>query len=137
MHDETRRLVVTIPAASPRPNRHRYGDDVSVSVTIPELFEQLDRWGWCYLLTVSDSGRPHLIALRPTVVGHGRARWIRLATAGGSACRNATHRPGVTLLFPPSERDGGFSLVVDGEATVEGDQVDVRPTGAVLHRPAP
>lgn len=106
-------------------------------MTIPELFDQLDRWGWCYLLTVSDSGLPHLIALRPTVVDHGSERRVRLATAGGLACRNATHRPGVTLLFPPSDHDGGFSLVVDGEASVEGAHVDVRPTSAVLHRPAP
>jgi hypothetical protein len=30
-----------------------------------------------------------------------------------------------------------MSLVVDGDATIDGDYVDVRPTWAVLHRKAP
>jgi hypothetical protein len=110
---------------------------VSVQVSIPELFEQVERWGWCYLLTVSDDGRPHLLALRPTVVEDGAERRLRLVTGGGSACRNARTRPAVTLVFPPGEHSDGFSLVVDGEATVVDVTVDVRPSDAVLHRPAP
>jgi hypothetical protein len=47
----------------------------------------------------------------------------------------------VMLVFPPSKPDG-FSLIVDGEAAVDGDGagdgdgVTVTPTWAVLHRPA-
>ena len=41
----------------------------------------------------------------------------------------------VVLLFPPIEADG-FSMIVDGEAEVNGDGVVVTPTWAVLHRPA-
>lgn len=104
---------------------------------IPELFEQVERWGWCYLLTVSDDGRPHLLALRPTAVDDGTEPKLRFVTGGGSACRNARARPAVTLVFPPGEHSDGFSLVVDGEATIDGAIVDVRPTGAVLHRPVP
>ena len=110
---------------------------MSVPVSIPELFEQVDRWGWCYLLTVSDTGRPHLLALRPIVVVVGAERRLRFITGGGSACRNARTRPAVTLVFTPGEHSDGFSLVVDGEATVDDVLVDVRPSGAVLHRPAP
>ncbi len=114
---------------------------MSISVTIPELFEQVDRWGWCYFLTVSDDGRPHMLALRPTVTGDGDARRLRFAVGGGRAARNAGARPAVTLVFPPHPDADGFSLVVDGDATVaetpDGASVDVRPTGAVLHRPAP
>lgn len=108
---------------------------MSIRVAIPELFEQLDRWGWCYLLTVSDDGRPHLVALRPSVDGAGDARRIRFDAGGGRAGRNALARPKVTLVFPPVDADG-YSLVVDGDATVDEVFVDVRPTGAVLHRPA-
>ena len=43
----------------------------------------------------------------------------------------------VSVVFPPSERSDGMSLVVDGQATVDGDLVDVAPTWAVLHRKAP
>ncbi|HSJ91384.1 MAG TPA: hypothetical protein VK917_04915 [Ilumatobacter sp.] len=110
---------------------------MSVPVAIPELFEQVDRWGWCYLLTVSDDERPHLLALQPTVTGEGDARRLRFDAGGGRACRNARSRSTVTLVFPPAEDADGFSLVVDGEATVDGAIVDVRPTSAVLHRPAP
>lgn len=110
---------------------------MSIEVPLPELFEQLGRWGWCYLLTVSDDRRPHLLALQPEVVGAGDDRRLRFDAGGGRAGRNAAARPAVTLVFPPAEHAEGFSLVVDGEATVDGATVDVRPTWAVLHRPAP
>ncbi|MFP5487248.1 MAG: pyridoxamine 5'-phosphate oxidase family protein [Acidimicrobiia bacterium] len=110
---------------------------MSIAVAIPELFEQIDRWGWCYLSTVSDDGRPHLVALRPLVAGDGDDRRLRLDAGGGRAFRNASARPAVTLVFPPIEGGDGFSLVVDGDATVDDVFVDVHPTWAVLHRPAP
>ena len=110
-------------------------------MSIPELFEQVERWGWCYLFTVSDGERPHLLALRPTVVGDGAERKLRFVTGGGTAYRNVGARPMVSLVFPPGEHSDGYSLVVDGEATID-DATDaaivaVRPSGAVLHRPAP
>ncbi len=42
----------------------------------------------------------------------------------------------ITLCYPPLDLTG-FSLVIDGEATVDDDTITVRPTAAVLHRPAP
>jgi hypothetical protein len=109
---------------------------VSVSIPVPELFDQVEAWGWCYLLTVSDDQRPHLLAVRPQVVGEGTDRRLRFVTGGGTACRNATTRPAVTVLFPPGPHSDGYSLVVDGEAGVDDAIVDVRPDAAVLHRPA-
>jgi hypothetical protein len=106
---------------------------VSIAVAIERLMEEVDRWGFGYLLTVGDDGRPRLLALRPQVSGD----VLRFDAGGGSTCRNASERPGVTIVFPPSGHSDGFSLVVDGEATVEGGMIDVRPTSAVLHRPAP
>lgn len=120
-----------------RVSRRGTVEPVSIAVPIPELFEQVDRWGWCYLLSVSDDGRPHLLALRPDVVGQDVGRRLRFDAGGGRAGRNAAARPAVTLVFPPAEHADGFSLVVDGDATVDGEHVDVRPTWAVLHRPAP
>lgn len=61
---------------------------------------------------------------------------------GRTTTGNATARPTVTLLWPP-DTPGGYSLIVDGEATVDaGDGtapggVVVTPTRAVLHRPVP
>jgi hypothetical protein len=110
---------------------------MSIEVPIDQLFADVGRWGFCYLLTVSEGERTHLLALRPTVRGDGDARVLRFDAGGGRACRNASDRPNVSLVFPPAEHSDGYSLVVDGDAAVDDVFVDVRPTWAVLHRPAP
>lgn len=110
---------------------------VSIEVPVERLFDEIGQWGFGYLLTVTDDARPHLLALIPTVHGDGAERVLRFDAGGGRACRNAAARPSVSLVFPPSERTDGMSLVVDGEARVDGDLVDVVPTWAVLHRKAP
>ncbi len=110
---------------------------MSIEVPIDDLFDQIDRWGFGYLLTVSDGERPHLLALRPTVIDGGDGRRLRFDAGGGRACRNAVARPSVSLVFPPGDHSDGFSLVVDGQATVDEQFVDIAPTWAVLHRPAP
>ena len=56
--------------------------------------------------------------------------------AGRTTLANATRSPAVSLLWPPNE-PGGYSLIVDGEATCDGDTVAIAPTRAVLHRPGP
>jgi hypothetical protein len=112
-------------------------DAVSIEVPIPQLFDEIEEWGFGYLLTVSDGERPHLLALRPAVSGTGDERVLRFDAGGGRACRNAAVRPSVTIVFPPKATSEGLSLVVDGDATVDENHVDVRPTWAVLHRAAP
>jgi hypothetical protein len=84
-----------------------------------------------YLITVSDDDRPHSVAVACEWDGD------ELVIAVGSrTLANARVRPRVTLLWPPRERDG-YSLIVDAEVldTAEG-AVRLRPTRAVLHRPA-
>jgi hypothetical protein len=115
---------------------------MSVKVLLNELGGEVPRWGFGYLLTTSAEGRTHVIALVPKVVepSPGDAldgALLRFEAGGGRACRNAAVQPEVTVLFPPRPDGDGFSLLVDGLATVEGDIVEVRPSGAVLHRPAP
>ena len=110
---------------------------MSIEVPIDQLFDEIGRWGFGYLVTVSADHRSHLLALRPIVSGEGDARRLRFDAAGGRACRNAAERADVSLVFPPAEHSDGYSLVVDGGATVDGQFVDVQPTWAVLHRPAP
>lgn len=113
--------------------------------------ELAQRGNLAYLLTVSDEGRPHCVAVS---VG-----WddVDLTVASGrTSVANAHARPHVTLLVPPSPTapaasgpdvgngpaEQGYSLIVDGDvaATAFADEgggtVRFRPTHAVLHRPA-
>ncbi len=89
-----------------------------------------------YLLTVRDDERPHSVSVP--------VRWDGdelVVPAGKTTAANAAARPRVALLWPPSAR-GGYSLIVDVTVTATtvvegGHQVTLRPTNAVLHRPAP
>ncbi len=113
---------------------------MSIEVPLDRLADEVSRWGFCYLLTVSDGERPHLLALHPQVLESGSTgsdAMLRLDGGGGRACRNAVDRPNVTLVFPPVAHSDGMSLVVDGTAAVDGPNIDLTPTWAVLHRAAP
>jgi hypothetical protein len=109
---------------------------MSIPVAIPDLAAATSNRGWAYLLTVRDDLRPHIVAVTPTWEGE------RLVMAvGRGTARNAEERPAVTLCYPPVDADG-YSLIVDGVASVRDDtdgerSVAVEPSDAVLHRPAP
>ena len=86
---------------------------------------------FAYLLTVSDDLRAHAVAVTPGIGDH------EITCAGGNrTCANAQARPAVSLLWPPA-RPGGYSLIVDGRAVVDGATVQIHPERAVRHRPAP
>ena len=58
-------------------------------------------------------------------------------SVGRGTARNAAARSAISLCYPPVD-DGGYSLIIDGTAAVDGEAtVRLAPTGAVLHRPAP
>lgn len=102
---------------------------MSIAVALEDLPGKLNEYPWGYLVT-SGEDRPHLLAVKPSVVEGG----LRCET-GHSSRANVVRHALVVLVFPPSQPDG-FSLIVDGEATVNGDGVVVAPTWAVLHRSA-
>lgn len=109
---------------------------MSIPIALDALAAEIARWDFAYLTTVSDDGRPHLLALRPTVLD-AVTPVVRFDAGGGRACRNATERPLVAVMFPPAAHSDGFSLVLDGVGDVDGAFVDVTVTSALLHRPAP
>jgi hypothetical protein len=103
---------------------------VSIPVDVADLARALEDFGAGYLLTVGESGAVKVVTVEPravdgvlVVTGPGRGTLANLA-------RSAT----VTLVFPPPQRRG-FTLLVDGAGAIDGDDVRVTPTGAVLHRP--
>ena len=110
---------------------------MSIPVELAELHEAITGLERApYLLTVGDDGRPHCVATP--------CRWhddeLELE-AGNRTLANAGARPSVSLLWPPNVADG-YSLIVDAEVvhaerSGTGDNVvRVRPSRAVLHRPA-
>jgi general stress protein 26 len=103
---------------------------MSIAVALDELADVLADRPWGYLVTVRDEGRAQTLAI-PTVFDGGSLT----ATVGKGTAANLVARPNVTLVFPGTDGEA-MSLIVDGDATVTGDRVEVRPTWAVLHRPA-
>ena len=118
-----RETPATKPAAA-------YDPGMSIAVPLDELAQRLGGYPWGYLVTVRDDGRAQSLAV-PTTYVDGSF----FAAVGRGTAANATTRPNVTLLFPgPTGED--FSLIVDGDASVDGGNIRVVPTWAVLHRPA-
>lgn len=115
---------------------------MSIAVTVDELGATMAGFGFAYLLTVGDDGRPHVTAVSPTWAD-GR---VRVGDLGRRTRANLAARPEVTLVWPPTEPDG-FSLIVDGTGVLDdggpgdggdgADMVAVAASRAVLHRPAP
>ena len=105
---------------------------MSVPVALERLREEVTRYGeHPFILTVSNDGRPH--AVSATMAWDGDDL---IGGCGRSTAANAGARPEISLLWPPVE-PGGYSLIVDGTAKVDDQQIRLRPGRAVLHRSAP
>jgi hypothetical protein len=107
---------------------------MSVAVDLDALAERVAEYGArAYLLTVTDDQTPHAVSV------HVELHDGRLVTSvGRTTGANLAQRPTVTLLWPPSEPAGEYSLIVDGAAVgpVGEGEVSFEPTAAVLHRVA-
>lgn len=105
---------------------------MSIPVALPELGQALQDYGFAYLLTVGQQGTPRVLAVQPRLEGD--ILWIdRL---GRSTAAQVQRQPAVTLSWPPRVA-GGYSLIVDGTAALQGEALAITPGHAVLHRPAP
>jgi hypothetical protein len=115
---------------------------MSIKVDLGELGAALAEHDYAYLLSPGRA-RPHVLAVVPRLVDGA----LVIDSPGRSATALAAEHPAVTLVFPP-RRAGGYSLIVDGDASVPGvggtgraasgarTALSVRPEHAVLHRPA-
>jgi hypothetical protein len=101
---------------------------VSIPVAVKDILTRLDDFGSGYLLTTTD-GRVKVVTVDPVGDNGG----LRATAPGKGTLANLAANPAVTLVFPPLDQHG-HTLLVDGTGTVEGDDVLVVPTGAVLHR---
>lgn len=105
---------------------------MSIPVDVSQLAAELVRFGpSAYVLTVRDDATPHVAHVTFTLVD-GCLR----CPASRTAARNVADRPTMSVLWPPHE-PGGYSMIVDGECAVDGEELVITPTSGVLHRPAP
>ena len=102
---------------------------MSYPVAAADLARALQQYAEGYLLTVTPEATTRAVSVRPRLVD-GRV----VVGAGRSSSANVAANPTVTVLCPPTEEQG-FTLLIDGTATVEGDEIHVEPISAVLHRP--
>lgn len=105
---------------------------MSVEVKTEQLGEALQGYGFAYLITVSAEAESHVVAVNPTLIDDS----LVLTDLGRRTRTNAAAHPAATLVWPPRQM-GGYSLIVDGEATLNDAGLSLRPSRAVLHRPAP
>lgn len=104
---------------------------MSIPVPLPELEATLMEYPWGYLMTVTAELRAHSMAVSTQFIDG-----VFAASVGRGTMAHVAARPNVSMVFPP-QRPGGYSLIVDGLGSGVGDHVEVTPTSAVLHRPAP
>ena len=104
---------------------------MSIPVEVGDLAKALEGFGAGYLLTTTSAGTVKVVTVEPTVTDG----MVLVEAPGMGTVANLAGNTAVTLVFPPLEPKG-FTLLVDGTADVDGDDVRITPSGAVLHRPA-
>ena len=109
---------------------------MSVKVEPTLIGEHLAGREFVYLIT-HNGERSHVVALRPDLNND----IARFSNTGRTPLANVAANSSVTLTWPPCDATQGhehakYSLVADGVATVEGDELLVTITNAVFHRPA-
>jgi len=131
----------------PRPTLARMSMQVPLAEVAATVAARLAGSGFGYLLSVGHDGRARALALVPEVVAPTGVLVFTLGSAG--TLDAVAERPRVSVVFPPvaavadeaspAGRYAHYSLIVDGDATVDRETgtLTVTPTGAVHHRPAP
>ena len=103
---------------------------MSIPVDLSRLAEVLERYRFAYLLTASERGAPHAVAVTAVLQGGE----LVIGEAGRRTRDNTVQRPEVALVWPP-QSESDYSLIVDGRAVVAGGGLRIAPARAVLHRP--
>ena len=109
---------------------------MSIKVEPTLIGEHLAGREFVYLISNSNE-RSHVVALRPVLTNN----IARFANTGRTPLANVAANSSVTLTWPPCDstqthEHSKYSLVADGTAVVESDEVLVTITNAVFHRPA-
>ena len=109
---------------------------MSVKIEPRDIGAHLAGRDFVYVITNSNE-RSHVVALRPVLTND----TARFSNTGRTPLANVAVNSSVTLTWPPCDstqthEHAKYSVVADGIAAVEGDEVLVAITNAVFHRPA-
>lgn len=106
---------------------------MSIPVDVADLATALADFEQAFLLTTprtgERAGRVKAVSVAP-VLEDGR---VRLPGPGRGTVLNVQDNPEATLLLAPTD-PSAHSLLVDGRAEADGNDVVLVPTSAVLHR---
>ncbi|WP_332816096.1 hypothetical protein [Ramlibacter sp.] len=105
---------------------------MSIPVDLDKLAQAMARYRFAYVLTSSERGAPHAVAVNAALQGGE----LVVDEAGRRTRDNVLRQPEVALVWPP-HLESDYSLIVDGRAVVADSGLRVVPTRAVLHRPTP
>ncbi len=103
---------------------------MTIPVSIEQLPATLGTFGSAQLLTLASTGSVRVHTVDPTVVDG----QVRVVCEHRSPLENAERDPRVTLVWAPLQRHG-WTLILDGMASVDGDELVVEVASAILHRP--
>lgn len=99
-------------------------------MNISALTNAVADYAFGYLITIADGDRIHTSMVQPMIEGES----LFVPAPSSRVQENTGQRPKVSFVWPPREPDG-YSLIVDGTAQLEGDNLRVVPSRAILHRP--
>lgn len=102
---------------------------MSIPVKLENLEDAMTQYRFAYLMTSSDQGPPHAVQVAATLQNGA----LRVDDIGNHTHKNLLARPAVSLLWPPQSAED-YSLIVDGQAAMAGETLQITPTRAVLHR---
>lgn len=100
------------------------------SVSRPSsLADSFSDYPFTYLVTVNEKMRSHVVPVTAEL----RAGEVIVSGVGKRSLANVAFQESVSLVSPPTRPDG-YSLIIDGDAKVVGDDLQLTLTRAVLHR---
>lgn len=102
---------------------------MTIPVPVDKLGEALADFAGGYLCTVSGDGRVKVLIVRVLA----RDGVINVSGPSPGSAANLADNPAATLVFPPTV-PGGHTLLVDGSGRSVGDDFEITPASAILHR---
>jgi hypothetical protein len=107
---------------------------MTILVPMEKLAAVVATFGSAQLLTRPESGWVKVHTVDPVVSEESGEVRVVVPVEWGSCCRNAEADPHVSLVWA-SGVPKGWTLILDGWASVGQGEIEIRPDHAILHQP--